>query len=143
MDRGLAKIQRLIQKFFGTAGPADGASGAPVRVRVPDRSYMSAAKRATKQAAKTKNTPFTVVSSHQNKMGLMGIRPLVAEKLHQPVGVVVAAGADAYAGEEAENGKRAYGGEDDRRKKKKRKKTKPELAAANTTNPPLGLGEGA
>jgi hypothetical protein len=138
MDRGLAKIQDLIQKFFATPAPAVDASGSALsRVRVPDRSYVSAAKRATNQAAKKKNTPFTVVSSHQNKMGLACIRPAAAEKLPQMAGVV--------GRSEGENGKRAYAEQDNQRKRKKRKKKPPTepsadvMAASAVAGPEIAL----
>ena len=116
MDRGLAKIQGLIQKFFATAVPADIASASSACVRVPDRRYMSAAKRAIKQAAKKKNTPFTVVSSHQNKMGLTGIRPAVPEK-HLLLAAAAAPGT--FTGAKGKNGKRVYAGEENQQNTKK------------------------
>ena len=111
----------LIKKFFATAAPVDTTTRAFAQVRVPDRSYMSAAKRSAKHASKKKSTPFTVVSSHQNKMGLMCIRPAVTEKPSHVAPVC----------SEAQSRKRMHTGDSDMRKKKKRKKKSPVKPSAD------------
>ena len=64
-DRGLAKIQTLIKKFFATEAPTKSKSQ-PLSTVVTNVSYRSAAKKLTKRG-NAKNTPFTVLASHQNK----------------------------------------------------------------------------